>query len=408
LKEFKIIAFTHKSAELSEIGKFHIEPDLQEEVLGKIKKEFNLEELMYLSTCNRVEFLFVTERDLTEYFFSDFISAVAPNITPLQIKSAYEKALVVEGEEALKHLFSVAASIDSLVVGEREIITQVRSAYEYASNKGLSGDSIRLITKKTIETAKKIYTHTNIASKPVSVVSLAYRRLKDLQVKPDARFLVIGAGQTNTSFAQYLKKHHLGNFTVFNRTLSNAEKLAEELNGKAFPLSELKNSKEPFDVIVTCTGSSEPILTKEIYESILNGCTDKKIIIDLAIPNDLSPEILNNFPITYIEVSSLKAIAEDNLKERRSEMVKCHAIIEEAIGEFRQIYKTRLIERAMKDVPLKVKEIKETALSTVFAKEVAALDFESKEILEKVLSYMEKKYISVPMKMAKEILINRQ
>ena len=306
--------------------------------------------------------------------------------------------------DALRHLFNVASSIDSLVVGEREIITQVRNAYEKCNEFNLTGDMIRLAIKKTVETAKDVYTHTNIARNPVSVVSLAYRKLRELNVKQDARFLIIGSGVTNTTMAKYLKKHKFANFTIFNRTLANAQKLAAELNGTAYTLSELKNYKTGFDIIVTCTGASESIITPTIYKSLVGEDRSKKVVIDLAIPNDLDPEILNNYDVNLIAINNLQEVARENMQARSKEMDACSTIIEKNIIEFKQLLKARKVELAMSEVPKKMKEIRETA-NEVFAKEILALDSGSKEVLDKILSYMEKKYISVPMKMAKEILL---
>ena len=405
MKNFKIIALTHKIAELNEIGRFHLDTSIQEQTLSLLKQAEGLDELMYLSTCNRVEFLFVTAKRINKKFLTSFFTQFNPSFTAEEISNASMKALVFEGEEALKHLFNVASSIDSLVVGEREIITQVRNSYETCLKQGLCGDVIRLVIKKTIETAKKVYTQTKIAGKPVSVVSLAYRRLKELNVLADARFLIIGAGKTNTAMAQYLKKHKFGNFTVFNRSYPNAEKLASDLRSKAYSINELWGFTGGFDVIITCTGAAEPVITKEIYHSLIGQDIQKKIIIDLALPNDVAPEVVKTYPVNYIEIETLKTIASENLKERQKELKACNIIITQALAEFRQIFKTRMVEKAMKDVPQKVRSIRELAVSTVFAKELSTLDGQSKEVLDKILSYMEKKYISGPMKMAKDIII---
>ena len=301
-------------------------------------------------------------------------------------------------------MFNVASSLDSLVVGEREIITQVRNSYDKCSQIGVTGDVVRLAVKKTIEVAKDVYTHTNIAKNPVSVVSLAYRRLRELNIKQDARFIIIGSGVTNTTMAKYLKKHQFSNFTVFNRTLANAEVLANELKGKAYPLSELKNYKQGFDIIVTCTGAAESVITPEIYKSLVGDDKSKKVVIDLAIPNDLDAEILNNYDVNLIAVNNLQEVAKENLLAREQELTACNEIIEANIDEFKQILKTRKVEQAMSEVPKKVKEIRQVA-NELFASELSSLDVQSKEVLDKILAYMEKKYISVPMKMAKDILL---
>lgn len=407
LDKFKIIAFTHKTTDINDIGKLHIDDDQVKERINVLTSALNIDEFLYLSTCNRVEFMLSITESLDSNFLQKFFSTFNSTWNTSDIKWALENAQVFEGDNALRHLFNVASSIDSLVVGEREIITQVRNAYEKCNALGLTGDLIRIVVKKTIEVAKDVYTHTNIAKNPVSVVSLAYRKLRALNVKQDARFLIIGSGVTNTTMAKYLKKHKFANFTVFNRTLDNAQRLAEELNGKAFPLSELNSYKEGFDIIVTCTGAAESIITPAIYKSLVGDDRAKKVVIDLAVPNDLDAEILNNYDVNLIAVNNLQEVAKENLQARELEMDACSAIIEENIHDFRQILKTRKVEIAMSEVPKKVKEIRETA-NEVFAKELMNLNSESKEVLDKILAYMEKKYISVPMKMAKDILTNQK
>jgi glutamyl-tRNA reductase len=405
LNNFKVIAFTHRTVDLQEIGKLHIEESKLAERLEALKAAANAAELMYLSTCNRVEFLLVTPETTDRKYLHAFFSAFNPSWTEAELEWYASYASITEGEEAIRHLFQVASSLDSLVVGEREIITQVRSAYENCNKLGLTGDIIRLVIKKTIEVAKEIYTDTQIARKPVSVVSLAYRRLRELDVKLDARFLIIGSGVTNSTMAKYLKKHGFKNFTVFNRTVANAEKLAAELNGRSFPLSSLSEYHDGFDVIVTCTGAEEHIITKDIYTSLIGNDKSKKIVIDLAVPSDLDPEILHSYDVNLIAVNNLRSVAEDNLRERQNELDACMTIVEAGIEEFHQLMRARKVELAMSEVPKKVKEIRDAAVNSVFAKEIEQLDGQSKELLDKILSYVEKKYISVPMKMAREILV---
>ncbi len=405
MERIKIIAFTHKTANLNDIGKLHIQEDALKSRLEALKKAAALDELFYLSTCNRVEFILSTSQNIDAPFLNNFFAAFDPTWTTAQLNWAVETAQVFTGDDALRHLFYVASSIDSLVVGEREIITQVRNAYETCNTIGITGDLIRLAIKKTIEVAKEVYTHTNIAKNPVSVVSLAYRKLRALNVKQDARFLIIGSGITNSTMAKYLKKHQYSNFTIFNRTLENAQKLAAELKGKAYPLTELTNYKEGFDIIVTCTGASGSVITKEIYTSLVGNDHSKKVVIDLAIPNDLDAEILNSYDINLIAINNLQEVAKENLLAREQELEACKVIVEKNIEDFKQIIRTRKVELAMSEVPEKIKAIRETA-NGVFAKELEGLDAGSKEVLDKILAYMEKKYISVPMKMAKEILID--
>ncbi len=405
MNRFKIIAFTHKTLGIDPIAKLHV-PDAELPArLTHVKNVVGMDEVMCISTCNRVEFLIAEDDQISEKYLFRFFNALYDSWSEEELTWATASAAIFEGEEAVKHLFAVASSIDSLVVGEREIITQVRNAYELCRAHALTGDLLRLVMAKTIENAKEVYTHTDISRKPVSVVSLAYRRLQELHVKLDAKFIIVGSGVTNTTMGRYLKKHGFANFTVFNRTLSNAQKLSAELGAKAYGLEELKDFKEGFDVILTCTGSNDPVITKEIYTGLLMNDKSKKIVIDLAVPNDVAPEVLNSYDINLIAVNNLQEIANENLKEREKELKACERIIELNIEEFKKSLKERKVEIAMSDVPKKVREIRELAVNEIFAKDIEGLDPNSKEVLEKILSYMEKKYISVPMKMAKEILM---
>lgn len=405
MDSFKIISLTHRQAPLETIGKLHLDETHQQDYLGAIKLKMDLKELMFLSTCNRVELITTTEREINPAFLTELLSYINSRLSGEEIAEIVNKISVYEEQEAISHLFEVSASLDSLVVGEREIITQVRKAYEYCNSLGLTGDAIRLAVKHTIETAKKVYTETAIAKNPVSVVSLAYRQLRSLGIKNNARIVFIGAGETNTNMAKYLKKHEYANFTVFNRSLHNAQKLAAELNGKAYELSNIGEFKDGFDVLITCTASQEAIITPSIYTSLLNGDDSKKVIIDLAIPADIDAAVIKANDVHYIDVESLKKQANENLSKREGEIEACRTIISEKVEEFKQLFQERKIELAFGEIPKQIKTIKETAMNEVFAKDLKSMDEQSKEVLEKVLAYMEKKYNALTIKTAKKVFL---
>ncbi len=407
MKYLKVIAFTHKQIELKELGKLVICEENLTDKLQQVKAEFGITELFYLATCNRVEFVMLTSQVVDKAFATKFIQALNIGLCSHHSDIFVNAASIYEDREALNHLLRMSCSLESLIVGEKEILAQLRKAYENCREAGLTGDGLRMFMNCVVKTAKEVYTYTNISRNPISVVSLAYRKLNDLRLCSNARILIIGAGETNQNISKYLQKHKFSNFSVFNRTLSKAQKLAADLNGEAFTLDALKDYKRGFDVIITCTSATEPIITPEIYVSLLNGCTAKKTIVDLAIPNDTAPEVLEQFPVNFIEVCSLNEVAKRNVQERYQELTHAEEIIEQNINEFCVILKQRKVELAMRQVPEKIKEIRNTAINSVFADELLGMDAQSREVLEKVINYMEKKYISVPMVMAKDILINQ-
>ncbi|WP_158992122.1 glutamyl-tRNA reductase [Mucilaginibacter sp. L196] len=406
MKYLKVIAFTHKQIELKELGRLVICQENLTEKLQQVKNQFQISEIFYLATCNRVEFVIVTDQVVDAAYTEQFIDSLNIGVCDHYMGVFLKGASIYEDQEALNHLLRISCSLESLIVGEKEILPQLRKAYDCCREAGLTGDFLRMVMNCVVKTAKEVYTDTNISKNPISVVSLAYRKLRDLKLCTNARILIIGAGETNFNISKYLQKHKFSNFSVFNRTISKAQQLAADLNGEAFELEDLKNYHKGFDAIITCTSATEPIITPEIYSILLNGETDKKTIVDLAVPNDTAPEVLEQFPVNFIEVHSLNEVAKKNLQERYEELVHAEVIIDQNITEFITMLKQRRIELAMRQVPEKIKEIRNMAMNTVFVDEVQGMDEQSREILEKVINYMEKKYISVPMIMAKDILIN--
>ena len=406
MQQLHIIAFTHRQLEVSKIGLLHIEKEAQVAQLNELKAALGLKELMFLTTCNRVEITFVHDTDLDTPFLTRLLQTLYPKLVPIQLEEFVRKAEIYSGSAAVQHALSVASSIDSMIIGEREIITQVRLAYEHCLQLQLTGDLLRLLMKKVIETAKQVYTETSISTKPVSVVSLAYQYLKQLNIPLEARILIVGAGVTNTTMARFLKKHGFKNFQVFNRSLANAEKLATEIRGAAHTLTALSGFKNGFDVLITCTAADGVIITPTLYSSLLNGETQEKIVIDLAIPQDLDSAILDSHAVKYLSIEYLQRISNENVKERSKELQQVEEIIANARYEFQHLLRERKVEIAMREVPAQVKELRATAYTEIFKEDLDTLDPQAKEVLDKVVSYLEKKYISGPMKLAKEIILN--
>lgn len=368
-----------------------------------------MQELVFLATCNRVEVVFhAGEQSLSDEAYVSLIAETLCN-HGIDVKDRLkEHASVYKAQHAVRHLFEVASSLDSLVVGEREIITQVRKAFEQCLSDGLCGEMLKVLMRKTIEAAKRVFSETHIAARPVSVVSLAFRHFKQWDLPLNSRILVIGAGETNTALLRFMHKAGWRNITIYNRTLANGQRLADELGCKAKTLTDLEQHQNGFDVLVTCTGATQPIMTAALWGKLSGDNPINKHVIDLAIPADVEENLIHELNHKYLGVPQLKPIAEENLRLRAAEMESCRLIIAEELKKCEQDLESRKVELAMRNVPEKVKEIKRTALESVFSKEISTLDDNAKEVLEKVLAYMEKKYISVPMKMAREIIVEQK
>jgi glutamyl-tRNA reductase len=409
VQQLTVVAFTHKTTSLNDLSRFFLHEENHDERLQKLKVLCGISELLYISTCNRIEFVFthsaIPDKNFLKIFFKNF----RDNWSEEEISFAIGHALIFENDRAVRHLMEVASSVDSMVVGEREIITQVRNAYDRCKRAGLTGDSLRLVIKNVITTAKQVYTETKVAENPLSVVSLAFRKLRSLDVPAGARFIIVGAGETNGNLLKYLEKYGYKDFSIFNRTLSKAQTLAASLPvAAAFSLDQLSTYKNGFDVLISCTSSPDPVIRSGLYKSLLQNERTEKILIDLALPADIDSDVIKRFNVQYIGLNELKKEAEQNLRERESEVKEAQRIIDEGIDEFHAQFRTRKVELKMREVPEKIRAIKTKAVTDVFAAEINSLDDRSKEVLLSVMDYMEKKCISVPMIMAKEIILSEK
>lgn len=407
---YKVVTISHKTTHLHSLKDYLVvdaaEQDYPVQALQRIKEQLGIAELLYLNTCNRVTFFFTSEQPVDHSYLSHFFKQVNPAFTDELIEKHASKVLVFEGDLAIRHLFSVAASLDSLVVGEREILGQLKQAYQTARAYRLCGDSIRLAMENCIVFAKKIYSETRIGEKPVSVVSLAFRELLSRGISPDAKLFIVGAGQTNHLMANLLVKYGFRNVKVFNRTLVKAIELAERFpNGQGFTLEEMRTVKETPNLILTCTGSGESVILPQHFEGWHVDQKTPFTIVDLAVPADTDAEILEQYTIDYIDVAALQKMAEQNMEFRRKELVNAYVILDDFLEDYKARFKERQLEIALREIPEQVKALKQYAMEEVFSKELASLDDDARQLLSKVIDFMEKKYISIPMKTAKKTLL---
>jgi glutamyl-tRNA reductase len=404
---FKAITLTHRNAHLNDIGHF-VFPEVDTalaERLNQVKQQLGMREIMYLATCNRVLFFFVSDENVdAPCYTKDFFESIYPELSQPIINKAVKSVQVFEGKEAIAHLFEVAASMDSMVVGEREILRQLRENYEKNAEMGLTADAIRVVMRFAVEAAKKVYSSTKIGEKPVSIVSLSILKMLEQNLPKDSRFLLIGAGQTNRLVIKFLIKHGYKNVAIFNRSIEVAKKLASIIGGEAYTLDQLKDYNKSFDAVFAATASSEAILTKEIYSKIIGDDQGQKLLIDLSIPNNIEASIADHFNALYIPIESLKAIAQENISFRENEVGKAKLVVDEYVETFHMAFKERQIELALRDVPEQIKAVRSHALNNVFKDEISELDEQSRELFDRVMTYMEKRCIAIPIQVAKEKL----
>ncbi len=405
-KGFKAFALTHKEINLRDLSRYVLpvgpEETLRDRLLA-LRDAASVQELLYLATCNRVLFLYYQEPADIETSPLDLLATALPGLSPEHLAMAATHGRCLEGSAVLEHLFEVSASMDSLVVGEREIFRQLREAYDLCLEWGLIGDNLRVAMKFAVQTAKDIYANTGIGEKPLSVVSLAVQKLMEFSVSSGASIALVGAGQTNLLVSKFLSKYGFTNVTVFNRTLERAQRIADKFaGGRAYDLAAFDRWEEGFDVLFVCTTSQQPLVASDWLAR--QPRTDKKVVfIDLAVPQNVHADLHHKPNTVYIDIEHLRTLAESNLAYRRQELQKARGLLNNHLRAFRGAYHQRLIERAMQEVPREIKAVRRKAVEEVFRKDLEQLDEPTRNLVQEMLLYMEKKCISIPIKAAKQI-----
>ena len=408
IDHYKVITVTHHNLDISDIGNFYVQVNDDsslKERLHEIRDRSDFEELIYLETCNRVCFIIYNNRTISPKELIEFFARVNPELETETIENLNSFVNYYEGEAAIEHLFEMASSMDSLVIGEREIFRQFRKAVESSKEMGLTGDNMRILERVTVQTAKKIYSSTKIAEKALSVVSLAIQAMLGLNSEKQQGILLVGSGETNTLVGKFLNKYKMNNVSIYNRSIDNAQELAHSLGAKSYHLNDLEKVEGAFDTIIICTSANRVVIDNEMYQKMLNGDQSRKLIIDLSVPRNISEEVIEENNVDYIDISRLKEISEINLEYRRKELERAQPIIKEQLMLFREIYEQRQLEKAFSSIPKEIKEIKQKALAEIYNKRIEQMDPQSKELLLEMMDYMEKKCISVPIKKARASLL---
>jgi glutamyl-tRNA reductase len=303
-----------------------------EEPLAAMKNIQGLREYYLLSTCNRVELLLVTEAecnvedDIIDFLFGD---KVARDDCRRYLYKFYDK-------EAVHHLFMVAASLDSMVVGETQILGQLKEAYRNAARFGCTGPLLNKLLHKAFSVAKRVRTETAIGSSAVSIsyaaVQLAKKIFGNLGEKS---VLLVGAGEMAELAAEHLVGQGIGSVTVANRTLERAVDLAKRFQGKAVSMKELVTQLEHVDIIISSTGATEIILHKDEVKSVMRARMNRPLFfIDIAVPRDLDP-LMNELDNVYLyDIDDLSNVVEMNKSERDKEAVSATRIVDEETLKF--------------------------------------------------------------------------
>ncbi|NOX34479.1 MAG: glutamyl-tRNA reductase [Deltaproteobacteria bacterium] len=329
-----LIGVNHKTApvELREKLSFSSEETLA--ALDFFKKDKDIKESIVFSTCNRTEVLYVP--GMGEQL--DKIIGYISRHKKIEISEFKSSLYIYREDEAIQHMFRVASSLDSMVVGEPQILGQIKKAYRVAVENNSSGVLLNRLMHKTFNIAKKVRKETGIGDNAVSIsyaaVELANKIFSDLSRKS---VMLLGAGEMAELAVEHLISNKVEHIIVANRTFKNAIELARKFNGQAVKFEEREDALKDVDIIISSTGAKDYVLDRAIVKKAMKKRHHNTLFfIDIAVPRDIDPEI-NTISNAYVyDIDDLKNIVESNIEQRGKETVKAERYIEEAVVKFRK------------------------------------------------------------------------
>jgi glutamyl-tRNA reductase len=326
-----VIGLNHTTAPISIRERVTFGPDIIVAALRNLTEQPGVHEGVILSTCNRTEVYCSAETDAIEStrdWLAGFHGLAVEDIAPY----LYSR----EGRDVIEHLLSVASGLDSLILGEPQILGQVKNAFQTASDAGRTGKLLTRLFQHAFGTAKQVRTDTAIGDSPVSVafaaVSLARQIFADLS---EQTAMLIGAGETVELAARHLVQNGVGRLIVANRTISRAQELAQQFNAYAISLTEISAHLSEADIVIASTASPVPILGKGTVESALKRRRHRPVfMVDIAVPRDIEAEVTDLEDVYLYTVDDLDEVIQSNLRSRQDAAEQAREIITFQADEF--------------------------------------------------------------------------
>jgi glutamyl-tRNA reductase len=325
----------------------------------------DVREGVILSTCNRLEvYTLVRDPEVAGQAIIDFLGRACGVSPDLFGKHLY----FYHDEAAARHLFRVAAGLDSMVLGEPQILGQITEAYEAALAQGAAGTVLSALFRAAIHTGKRARTETAIGVNPASISSvaatLAARLLGDLA---EREALLIGAGEMGAIAVRALQRRGVSKIVVANRTFKNAEQLAKAWDGQAITFQQLPEALIAADIIISSTGAPHTILNRELLEPAMAARPTRPLfLIDIAVPRDVDPDVTEIPQVHLCDIDDLQSQAEDNVRERASEIPRVEAIMETEMAGFLDWLASLDVVSTITDLRRQIEEIRQRELERLF------------------------------------------
>ena len=338
--EILLIGVNHRTAPVELREKLAFATAETEHALLTLRKLSFVHEVLLISTCNRVEVLITTNQAETA---SQEIPAHIAEWKSMPLSRLKPAVYIYAGDEAVRHLFRVTASLDSMVLGEPQILGQVKEAYKKAVEAKTTGVILNRLMHKAFSIAKRVRSETGIGGHAVSIsyaaIELAKKIFDSLE---DKSVLMVGAGEmAELAVEHLLRNRHSGGIFVANRTFSVGVELANRFNGTPIKFEEIPKTLESVDIIVSSTGAPDFVITRDHVKPIMRRRKNRPLFfIDIAVPRDIDPSI-NRISNAYLyDIDDLQGVIDENIKSRRKESLVAERIVEEGGIRFRNWYES--------------------------------------------------------------------
>ncbi len=375
-------SISHKDAPVDIREIFYISQNQAELIYAK-KSKFKIDELFILSTCNRTEFYAVCED-------RDFLIKLISKIY-LKLNRYIDFNLLHHrrGEDCIVHLMEVSSGMDSMILGETQITSQIKKLFAHAKKYHATGPILNRFIQTALEAGKRVRTDTDLSSGSVSISYAAVEKINSMIPNLiDTKILLIGAGTTGKLTAFHFLKRGAKNFFIANRRPERGKKLADETNGIYIPFRDIPKVLDEVEIIVTCTGSDLPVIT---YEQIieLGELKNRVLLMDLSVPRNIQPNIESIKNVTLSTIDELENAISENLNSRIKELPKASIIIDEIANEFLKWIKNLSVTPTIADLKHLFEDIQDSELSKIKSKyddkTISAIDLFSKSLIRKIL-----------------------
>lgn len=339
---FFCVGISHKTASLSFREKFHLSATKIASIIPAIKDKFAYRELVILSTCNRCELYGVTDKD--DDFAAAFVAVhdqLGIDYTATEIK---EKLYVLKGWQAVKHILTTVAGMDSLIMGETQIVGQVKQAFTLAQQAQTSGPILHRILQTALATSGRIRSQTEIGCKTVSIshaaIVLAQKIFSDIS---KVNMLIVGAGEMATIAAKHACKHRVERLAIINRNVERAEQLRQKVGrGTASDLSDLDHFLAWADVVITATTATDFIIDRDAVIRAQRERRNKPMgFIDISLPRNIDPDCQHIEDIYLFDLDDLKQLTDYNLAARQQSSVQALAFVEQGVKALQKTFIAR-------------------------------------------------------------------